>query len=61
MTHCRCFRATLLSTLVLCASRVAAQDPVIYTDNRASASTFRDHGPSYAPMYLVYPTVRVYS
>jgi hypothetical protein len=54
MTQCRCFRAIVLWTVFLGASSVAAQDPVIYTDNRASASTFRDRGPSYAPTYFVY-------
>ena len=54
MPHCRFFRAIVLWTIVLCASSVAAQDPVVYTDNRASSSTFRDRGTSYAPTYLVY-------
>ena len=43
-----------LWTIFVCASSVAAQDPVIYTDNRATSSTFRDRGPSYAPTYLIY-------
>jgi hypothetical protein len=46
MTHCRFFRAIVLWTIFLCASSVAAQDPVIYTDNRTASSTFRDRGPS---------------
>ena len=54
MTHCRFFRAIVLWTIVLCASSVAAQDPVIYTDNRSTSSTFRDRGTSYAPTYLIY-------
>ena len=54
MTHCRSFRALVLLPVVLCASRAAAQDPVIYTDNRSTSSTFRDRGPSYAPTYLIY-------
>jgi hypothetical protein len=32
----------------------AARDPVLYTDNGATASTFRDRGTSYAPTYLIY-------
>ena len=27
---------------------------MIYTDNRATSSTFRDRGTSYAPTYLIY-------
>ena len=54
MTQWRFFRAIVVWTIVLCASSVAAQDPVIYTDNRATSSTFRDRGPSYAPTYLIY-------
>lgn len=54
MTHCRFFRAIVLWTIFVCASSVAAQDPVIYTDNRTTSSTFRDRGPSYAPTYLIY-------
>jgi len=54
VTPCRFFRAIVLSTLFLCASPVAAQDSVIYTDNRARSSTFRDRGPSYAPTYIIY-------
>ena len=50
----RCFRALLLSTIFVCASRVAAQDPVLYADNRTISSTFRDRGTSYAPPYLIY-------
>jgi len=53
MTH-RGFPVILLSTILVCASEVAAQEPVIYTDNRAPSSTFRDRGPSYAPTYLIY-------
>ena len=53
MTH-RPFRAIVFWSIFLCASSVAAQDPVIYTDNRATSSTFRDRGPSYAPTYLIY-------
>ena len=41
----RCFRAIVLWTIVLCASSVAAQDPVLFTDNRSTSSTFRDRGP----------------
>jgi hypothetical protein len=54
MTHCRFFRALVLWTIVVCVSSVAAQDPVIDTDNRATSSTFRDRGTSYAPTYLIY-------
>jgi poly(3-hydroxybutyrate) depolymerase len=54
MTHCRFLRAIVLWTIFLCASSVTAQDPVIYTDNRTTSSTFRDRGPSYAPTYLIY-------
>jgi hypothetical protein len=54
MTCSRFVRAVLFSTIVVCASRVAAQDPVIHTDNRATSSTFRDRGTSYAPTYLIY-------
>ena len=54
MTQCRFFRAIVLWTIFVCASSVAAQDSVIYTDNRATSSTFRDRGPSYAPTYLIY-------
>ena len=50
----RGFPVILLSTILVCASEVAAQDPVIYTDNRAPSSTFRDRGTSYAPTYLIY-------
>lgn len=38
---------------VLAASPTAAQEPVLYTENRASASTSRDRGTSYAPTYLI--------
>jgi poly(3-hydroxybutyrate) depolymerase len=54
MTHCRFFRAIVLWTIFLCSSSVAAQDPVIYTDNRTTSSTFRDRGTSYAPTYFIY-------
>jgi hypothetical protein len=54
MTHCRFFRAIVLCTVLVCASNVAAQDPVIYSDNRTTSSTFRDRGTSYAPTYLIY-------
>ena len=54
MTHCRLLRAILLWTIFLGASSVAAQDPVIFTDNRTTSSTFRDRGTSYAPTYLIY-------
>jgi predicted esterase len=57
MTRRRSFRAVVLSivlVVVLWASRTAAQDPVIYADNRATSSTFRDRGTSYAPTYLIY-------
>jgi hypothetical protein len=50
----RFFRAILLSTVLLGASSVAAQDSVIYTADRAPSSTFRDRGTSYAPTYLIY-------
>jgi hypothetical protein len=53
MPRRRCFRALLLSTIVVCASRVAAQDPVLYADNRTISSTFRDRGTPYAPTYLI--------
>ena len=54
MTHCRFFCAVVLSASFLGASIAAAQEPVIYTDNRGNTSTFRDRGTSYAPTYLVY-------
>jgi hypothetical protein len=54
MTHRRCFTAVLLSTLFLGAAIAAAQESVIYAVDRASTSTFRDRGTSYAPTYLVY-------
>ena len=50
------FRIGLFSiAFALAASAAKAQDPVVYTDNRATASTFRDRGTSYAPTYLIYP------
>jgi hypothetical protein len=54
MTHCRCVPPILLSIIFVCAPSIAAQDPVIYTDNRTTSSTFRDRGTSYAPTYLIY-------
>ena len=50
----RVSRAIVLWTIFVCASSVAAQDSVIYTDNRATSSTFRDRGTSYAPTYVIY-------
>jgi len=46
--------AILLLCIGLGAPLAAAQDPVVYTDNRGTTSTFRDRGTSYAPTYLVY-------
>jgi hypothetical protein len=54
MTHCQFFRLILLSTVFVGASITAAQDPVIYTDDRTTSTTFRDRGTSYAPTYLIY-------
>jgi len=54
MSQSRFFRAIALWTIVASAASAAAQDPVLYTDNRAASSTFRDRGPSYAPTYLIY-------
>ena len=46
-------RAVVLWILCLAPSLAAAADPVLYTDNRATSSTFRDRGTSYAPTYLI--------
>src|SRR4029079_401477 len=54
MTHRRSLRAVVLVNVLVACSLAAAQDPVLYTDNRATSSTFRDRGTSYAPTYLVY-------
>ena len=54
MTHRRAYRAVVLWIALLAVAVTAAADPVLYTDNRATSSTFRDRGPSYAPTYLVY-------
>jgi hypothetical protein len=54
MTHRRCVAAIVPSIIFVCATSIAAQDPVIYTDNRTNSSTFRDRGTSYAPTYLIY-------
>jgi hypothetical protein len=54
MAHCRFFPGIVLWTIFVCAPSVAAQDSVSYTDNRTTASTFRDRGPSYAPTYLIF-------
>jgi len=54
MTHRRDYRAVVLWIALLAVAVTAAADPVLYTDNRATSSTFRDRGPSYAPTYLVY-------
>jgi len=50
-------RSVAIALLVLTFSvwSVAAlQDPVVYTEARTSASTFRDRGTSYAPTYVIY-------
>jgi len=54
MTHRRSLRAVVLVNVLVASSLTAAQDPVLYTDNRATSSTFRDRGTSYAPTYLIY-------
>ena len=54
MTPRQFFRAILFLTVWLGASTTRAQEPVLYTDNRTTLSTFRDRGPSYAPTYLIY-------
>ena len=54
MTRFQYSRAVVVSIVLLGASPTAAQEPVLYTDNRATSSTFRDRGPSYAPTYLIY-------
>jgi hypothetical protein len=57
MTHRRSFRAVVTRIVLVAAvsaSLTAAADPVLYTDNRATSSTFRDRGTSYAPTYLIY-------
>ncbi len=54
MTHRRYDRAVVLWFVLLAASLTGAADPVLYTDNRATSSTFRDRGTSYAPTYLIY-------
>ena len=46
--------AVLILALSVCAV-AAFQDSVVYTEARASASTYRDRGPSYAPIYIIYP------
>ena len=47
--------AAVLLVLAFSVCAVAAlQDPVVYTEARASASTFRDRGTSYAPTYVIY-------
>jgi len=53
MTHRR-VPAVVASIIFVCVTSIAAQDPVIYTDNRATSSTLRDRGTSYAPTYLIY-------
>jgi hypothetical protein len=54
MTHRQSLRAVVLVNVLVASSLTAAQDPVLYTDNRAPSSTFRDRGTSYAPTYLIY-------
>jgi poly(3-hydroxybutyrate) depolymerase len=54
MTHRQSLRAVVLVNVLVASSLTAAQDPVLYTDNRATSSTFRDRGTSYAPTYLIY-------
>jgi poly(3-hydroxybutyrate) depolymerase len=54
VTHCRRVPAIVASIIFVCATSLAAQDPVIYTDNRTTSSTFRDRGTSYAPTYFIY-------
>ena len=54
MTPRQFFRAILFLTVWLGASTTRAQEPVLYTDNRTTLSTFRDRGPAYAPTYLIY-------
>src|SRR6266545_2719386 len=54
MTYSRHVPAIVFSIIFVCVISVAAQEPVLYTDNRTTSSTFRDRGPSYAPTYLVY-------
>jgi poly(3-hydroxybutyrate) depolymerase len=53
----RSFRAVVLGIVLVAAlgvSPAVAADPVLYTDNRATSSTYRDRGTSYAPAYLIY-------
>jgi hypothetical protein len=57
MTRRRSFDAVVTGIVLVAAvsaSLTAAVDPVLYTDNRAASSTFRDRGTSYAPTYLIY-------
>ncbi len=57
MARCRSFRTVvpgIVLVAVVSASLTAAPDPVLYSDNRATSSTFRDRGTSYAPTYLIY-------
>ena len=46
MTRFQYSRAVVVSIVFLGASLTAAQEPVIYTDNRATSSTFRIRGTS---------------
>ena len=54
MTRFQYSRAVVVSIVFLGASLTAAQEPVIYTDNRATSSTFRDRGTSYRANVLIY-------